>query len=153
MMKSKFNFNDGGRVAAGYKGTAGDCVCRAICIATGKPYKEVYEYLASKNASQRKSKHDRGKRKKTVREGISTKRKWFDDYMQSLGFEWTPTMLVGQGCKVHLVPDELPSGVLVVSVSRHMTAVIDGVINDTHDCSREGKRCVYGYYKIKNKIN
>lgn len=150
-MKSKFNFNDGGRVAAGYRGTAGDCVCRAICIATGKPYKEVYEYLAAKNASQRKSKHDKGKRKKTAREGISTKRKWFDDYMQSLGFGWTPTMLVGQGCKVHLTADELPGGVLVVSVSRHMTAVIDGVINDTHDCSREGSRCVYGYYQFKTK--
>ncbi len=29
---------------------------------------------------------------------------------------------------------------------RHYTAVIDGVINDTHDPSREGTRCVYGYW-------
>jgi len=26
-------------------------------------------------------------------------------------------------------------------------AVIDGVINDTYDCSREGTRCVYGYWE------
>ena len=45
----KFNYNDGGRLEAGYKGQTGDCVCRAICIATGKPYQEVIyqatEYL------------------------------------------------------------------------------------------------------------
>ena len=33
--------DDGGRVAAGYKGKTGDCVTRAIAIATGKPYQEV----------------------------------------------------------------------------------------------------------------
>jgi hypothetical protein len=30
----KFNYNDGGREAAGFKGFTGDCVCRAIAIAT-----------------------------------------------------------------------------------------------------------------------
>jgi len=24
--------------------------------------------------------------------------------------------------------------------------VIDGVLHDTHDCSRDGTRCVYGYW-------
>jgi len=32
------------------------------------------------------------------------------------------------------------------SVWRHLTAVIDGVIHDTHDPSRDGTRSVYGYY-------
>jgi len=36
-----FIYNDGGRVAAGYKGRAGDCVVRAIAIATQRPYQEV----------------------------------------------------------------------------------------------------------------
>lgn len=26
-------------------------------------------------------------------------------------------------------------------------AIADGVIQDTYDCSREGTRCVYGYYQ------
>jgi len=43
--------------------------------------------------------------------------------------------------------DELPSGRLVVSVSKHLTAVVDGVIHDTHDCSRVEARCVYGYWQ------
>ena len=30
-------YNDGGRTAAGFKGETGDCVTRAIAIATGLP--------------------------------------------------------------------------------------------------------------------
>src|ERR1700730_2873392 len=48
---------------------------------------------------------------------------------------------------VGLRAKELPPGRLVVSVSKHLTAVIDGVIHDTHDPSRHGKRCVYGYWQ------
>jgi hypothetical protein len=44
-------------------------------------------------------------------------------------------MQIGSGCTVHLRADELPSGRLVVSVSKHLTAVIDGVIHDAHDPS------------------
>jgi len=40
-------------------------------------------------------------------------------YNESLGWKWTPTMRIGQGCKVHLRADELPVGRLIVSVSRH----------------------------------
>lgn len=149
-----FQHNDGGRAQAGYKGAAGDCVCRAITIATGKPYQEIYDALAEGNATQRTSKkHMRFGNKPKMRSannGISTTRKWFKDYMESLGFKWIPTMLIGQGCKVHLKADELPMGRLVVNVSKHMVAVIDGVINDTHDCSRGGTRCVYGYYKLES---
>jgi hypothetical protein len=60
-------------------------------------------------------------------------------------------MKVGVGCKTHLNADELPKGNLVVSVSKHYTAVIDGVLHDTYDCSRNGNRCVYGYYILKKK--
>ena len=143
----KFIYNDGGRKQAGYKGQAGDCVARAIAIASEQPYQTVYDILAEGNASQRRSKHDRGKRIRSARDGIKVTRKWFKDYMASIGFEWTPTMLIGSGCKVHLRDGELPKGRLVVSVSKHYTSVIDGVINDTHDCSREETRCVYGYWE------
>ena len=44
-----FVYNDGGREAAGYKGKAGDCVCRAIAIAARLPYQEVYDRLAEGN--------------------------------------------------------------------------------------------------------
>lgn len=135
-------FNDGGREAAGYKGTTGDCVCRAIAIATQKPYNEVYDLINTFSKSERIGKHKHGK--SNARTGVyrDTIRKVMEHY----GWKWIPTMKIGQGCQVHLRSEELPKGRLVVSVSKHETAVIDGVINDIYDCSRNGTRCVYGYY-------
>ena len=139
----KFIKNDGGRAAAGYKGTCGDCVARAVAIASGRDYEEVYAALADGMGSQRNTKKER-----SARNGVSTKRKWFNDYMTNIGFKWTPTMQIGSGCKVHLRDGEIPQGRLVVSLSRHMAAVIDGVIHDNYDPSRDGTRCVYGYYSL-----
>ena len=140
-----YKYNDGGRAAAGYKGKTGDCVTRAIVIASGLPYAEVYEALAKGTGSQPAGK--RGKRPASASNGINVKRKWFKDYMASIGFVWTPTMSIGTGCKVHLNADELPAGRLVVSVSNHYTTMIDGVIQDTWNPDRGGTRCVYGYWK------
>jgi hypothetical protein len=75
-------------------------------------------------------------------------KKVYGKYLEDLGYTWTATMGIGTGCRVHLKADELPTGRIIASLSGHLVAVIDGVINDTHDCSREGKRCVYGYYKL-----
>jgi hypothetical protein len=67
--------------------------------------------------------------------------------MAHLGWHWTPTMAIGSGCTVHLRADELPSGRLIVSLSRHYAAVIDGVVYDTFNPTRGGTRCVYGYWR------
>jgi hypothetical protein len=98
---------------------------------------EIYEALSEGNANQRRSKHQKTKRSKSARNGVNVKRKWFKDYMKELGFEWIPTMQIGQGCKVHLSKDELPMGRLVVAVSGHFTSMIDGVIHDTYDPRRQ----------------
>jgi hypothetical protein len=54
-----------------------------------------------------------------------------------------------------LLPDELDRGSgatmpltarPVVRCSKHTVGVIDGVVHDTHDQSRDGTRCVYGYW-------
>jgi hypothetical protein len=143
----RVKFDDGGRAAAGYKGTTRDCVTRAIAIVTGKPYQEVYDALNAAATRERKGKRKR--RRSSARTGVHkpTIRK----YLAALGFKWTPTMRIGQGCKVHLRDGELPTGRLLVSVSRHLVAVIDGVIHDTHDCSRGGTRCVYGYFQLESQ--
>lgn len=150
----KFNYNDGGRALAGYSGSTGDCVCIFIAIASGRPYQEIYDRLAIGNRDQRKTKNQRGgkfsnKGQKTAGRGIYTSRKWFNDFMLELGFVWVPTMAIGSGCKVHLADGELPDGKLVVNVSKHFTAVINGVVNDTYNPDRDGTRCVYGYYILK----
>lgn len=152
-----FCHDDGGRADAGFKGKAGDCVCRAVAIASGRPYAEVYKRLADGMGAQRKTSRT-GKTARSARNGISVKRKWFRDYMAELGFEWVPTMQIGSGCKVHLLAGELPAGRLVVAVSGHYTSVIDGVIHDTWDPTRAtiftengvtsmSHRCVYGYWR------
>ena len=138
---TNFVFNDGGRSEAGFKGETRDCVCRSIAIVTGKNYKQVYDEL---NELCKTEKIRKRRRRSSSRTGIY--RDTYDKYLTELGYKWTPTMRIGQGCKTHLRSDELPSGKIIVKVSKHLTAVIDGVINDIFDCSRDGSRCVYGYY-------
>ncbi len=146
----RFQFNDGGRAEAGFKGGAGDCVVRAIAIAARLPYLQVYEDLRVANARYAELRNDKLARRLNAK-GSSPRngnhRNVFHDYIVDLGFEWVPTMRVGAGCQVHLRANELPtSGTLIIKVSKHLTTMIDGVIHDTHDPSRGGQRCVYGYY-------
>jgi hypothetical protein len=142
-----FVFHDGGRAAAGYKGTTGDCVTRSIAIATGKNYQEIYDSL--NRLAQRERNGKRKNRKSNSRTGVF--RNTYQRYLESLGWRWISTMSIGSGCQVHLRASELPQGPLLVKVSRHLTAVIDGVIYDTHDCSRAGTRCVYGYFSLSGQ--
>jgi hypothetical protein len=135
-------YDDGGRQAAGFQGKAGDCVTRSITIATGLPYKQVYDLL---NEQARRERPTRGRRS-SARNGVF--RKTYQQVLESLGWRWVPTMQIGSGCQVHLKANELPAGRLIVSCSKHMTAVIDGIIHDTHDPSRGGTRCVYGYWRL-----
>jgi hypothetical protein len=148
-----FQLNDGGREKAGFKGGAGDCVVRSIAIAAKLPYMQVYEDLRSANQNYAELKNDRLARRLNNK-GSSPRngnhRNVFHDYILRLGFEWVPTMQVGAGCRVHLRPSELPTGTLIVKVSKHLTAIVDGVIQDTHNPSRGGSRCVYGYYIQKS---
>jgi hypothetical protein len=139
----RFVCDDGGRKAAGYTGSTEDCVCRSIAIAAQMPYQEVYDLLNQAALKERRSKR-RGKRS-SARTGVhkATIRR----VLEGLGWHFTATMAIGSGCRVHLREGELPMGRLVVSVSRHSVAVINGVIHDTGDCSRGGTRCVYGYWR------
>lgn len=138
----QYQYNDGGRAAAGFRGSAGDCVTRAIAIATGIAYKDVY-MLVNQNSAQETVKA-RQRCRSSARTGVykDTTRK----VLHGLGWTWTPTMGIGQGCSTHLRQDELPTGRLIVKLSRHLVAVIDGTIHDTFDPSRQGSRCVYGYW-------
>ena len=137
----KYIYNDGGRRCAGYTGDTGDCGVRAVSIVTGKPNKEVYDAinLLAKNERPRK-----GRTRSNARTGVW--RRTLDKYLKSLGYEWMPTMSIGSGCQVHMNPDELPSGRIIVRLSKHFAAVIDGVLHDTYDCTRNETRCVYGYW-------
>jgi len=148
-----WTYDDGGRAAAGFKGIAGDCVCRAVAIATGKPYREVYSNL---NFIGKFERIKGNARRSSARNGVhkpTTRR-----FLEVLGWHWHPTMAIGKGTTVTLCEDDLPAGRIIVSVSRHLVAVIDHVVHDTGDpqratlvsepgkADRIARRCVYGYY-------
>ena len=153
-----FVYNDGGRAQAGWKGDTGDCVCRAICIALERDYEDIRETLVEirrdfyfKMSSSR-SARKQARAERALQQGTNTHRLGIPievakDFLKEQGWLWIPTMSIGSGCKVHLHPDELPEGRLIARTTKHLCAVIDGVINDTYDPSRGGTRCVYGYYK------
>lgn len=152
-MSFEFVQDDGGRSAAGFKGRTGDCVARAIAIATGLDYREVYDELSRRQKEfskgrSRKAKAARGK--SSAREGVF--REVYQSYLADLGWEWVATMKIGSGCQVHLRPEELGegrTGRIIARLSKHICAVVDGAIHDTYDPSREGTRCVYGYFREK----
>lgn len=137
-----FLYDDGGREQSGYKGVTGDCVTRAIAIATGKPYQEVYDAL---NAMAEDEKITKCKRKKSnSRTGVY--RVTYQKYLESIGWKWIACMEIGKGCQTHLKSEELPKGKIICRLSKHLCAVVDGVIHDIYDPSRDGSRCVYGYF-------
>ena len=134
-----YQYNDGGRKEAGFVGAAGDCLCRAAAIATRKPYTEIYNLINEvAKAGKKKSSARNGVYKQTAKAVLEGR----------LGLHWKPLMAIGTGCKVHLKSDELPeTGAFILCLSKHYAAYVDGVLYDTHDSSRDGTRCVYGYWK------
>jgi len=137
----EFVYNDGGR-SKYFKGRAGDCVVRAISIAEDADYIDIYN-LVNLLGKQEKITKRSGSRS-SARDGVckETTRK----VMKIRGWRWKPLMSIGSGCTVHLAEDELPKGVIIVRLSGHVACVKNGVLHDTYDCTREGTRCVYGYW-------
>jgi hypothetical protein len=139
--------DDGGRKAAGYREASGDCVARAITIATGKPYAEVYEALKARHARYVKrlrpgsAAHGVEERRRTKPVDNGCGEKIYGPYLRSLGWQYTRLR-----ARVYLRAGALPSGRLIVLVNHHLVAVIDGAIHDTYDSGGHGKRPVASYW-------
>ena len=88
---STFVYDDGGRSTAGFLGETGDCVTRAIAIALQRPYEDVYRSLNERAAEERPT---RGKRS-SARTGVW--RATYQQYLESHGWRWTPTMKIRSG--------------------------------------------------------
>jgi hypothetical protein len=115
---------------------------RAISIATGTCYKEVYEKINELGKKEKIGK--RKKKKSNARTGVYAET--IEKYMDLVGWKWVPCMKIGSGCTMHLKFTEVPDGKIIVRLTKHFAAVIDKVLNDTYDCSRNGTRCIYGYW-------
>lgn len=129
-----FIHNDGGR-GQYFKGGAGDCMVRALAIILERDYRETYQEVFDLLGH-------------TPRNGVNMKLVRVKRWLAGQGLEWQPTMRVGQGCRVHVKRDELPEGRLILKLSRHVTTVIGSELHDTYDCSRQGTRCVYGFWRL-----
>lgn len=124
-----FQYNDGGRAAAGFKGVAGDCGARAMAIALGLDYKAVYKELAQANA-------DNG-RSKSARNGIN--KDIYSEVLKRYGWVWHKApQFVGRKARCSDL-----TGVVIAKQARHFVAVIDGVAQDIWNCT---ERMVYGYW-------
>src|SRR5262245_6146361 len=149
--------DDGGRSKSGVPGAdkeVGDCVARAIAIATQRPYREVHNALVVgqvHHARTDNSPYGKWVRRKGRLSHFDADHgcadKVYGPYLESLGWKFTSTKELPRGKGVHLRADELPPGRLIVHISRHLVAVIDGIIRDTGDCGGEGRVRVQGYWR------
>jgi hypothetical protein len=139
-----WTFDDGGRAASGRRGHAGDCVVRAIAIATGADYDDTYDRMARGNASLA-VRRDGSRRARSARNGVAPV--VYKAHLAAAGWVWTATMGFGTGTTHHVAVDEVPMvGPVILRLSRHLVAVVDGVVRDTGDPGRGGSRAVYGWW-------
>lgn len=121
--------DDGGRAAAGFGEDQGSCVCRAVTIASGLPYKTVYDMMRARasRVPGHRVRHVKRPRHGPIRShietGLRTSAPWFRSMMVDLGFRWVPRD-ASEG-----FPE---TGRNVVLITSHAFAMIDGVIHDTH---------------------
>jgi hypothetical protein len=148
----QYIYDDGGRADAGHAPNK-DCVTRSIAIATGQSYQTVYDSFNRLILNERRGKYKLGISNPATGIYQSTIMK----YMRLLGWEWVrsiPDMVcLRVNCpadNVHM--SELPEGRLVVVSRKHFMAVIDGVLHDTRDNSRNGERYVSGYFKRLGRL-
>ena len=128
----------GGREKYYRKLTVGDCVVRAIAIANNMDYKVTYNIIKNYNNGF------------SPRDGVN--RKYYEAALKDMGWEYIPCCGRGHvGEYVRFNEKELPTDeIIICKIDGHIAAVINGVLHDTYDCSRQGTRHVYGYWKKRS---
>ena len=120
----EYQYTDGGRseVFSG-KGNAGDCVTRALSIISGRPYKECYDRLAEAN-----KKYNGGR--KSARNGVD-KRAYAKVYKE---FGLKKISLFNMKPRPTFTEAYNQFGDCIVSTTKHVAAIVDGVLLDNHNC-------------------
>lgn len=146
--KVRWVYNDGGYEK--YRNELPNCpYTRAIAIATGMDYKECYQlinnYIIKDGYDELYVNNCRQEVVKTVIRKV----------LADLNADNCWRSKFAQGCTKHLKREELPPlGTIIVQISKGLTTLIDGVIQDMYDPSRKGTRCIYNIWTIgaENKI-
>ena len=131
-----FQYDDGGRAAAGYRGKTGDCVVRAIAICAGQDYRTVYltmaehmkrnGYAASGNAYAIRERN----RKAPRRKGQLTARRVQDCVLEFYGFQ---KVRLPAGARPTFTEAHRRYGDCIVGTTKHAAAVVDGALRDIFD--------------------
>lgn len=118
----KWIYDDGGRSNYYKAKSVRDCVCRALAIANDRDYKEVYKTIKTISGE-------------TPRNGVC------ESVYAKILKAWGWKCVECDGKDIYLKADDLPSGIVICKIQRHLVAVKDKIIYDTWDCSkaREGK--------------
>lgn len=124
--------HDGGRSAAGYKGSARDCAVRAAAIVLSMPYASTYEMLQERQ----KAFKARSRRKSVKLASASPRtgvwREVMHGHMIEHGAQWVPLSTIGgEVFRVKDVAERWPSERLIMRLGKHYSAMIDGVNLDT----------------------
>lgn len=135
-------YNDGGRNEAFGTHAAiefaargvNDCVARSLAIITGKPYAQIWQRIADINL--------RAGKKHSANHRCNTGTIEFRAYANELGLEWV------QPVQGRFKDMAFPSRCMV-HMNGHYTAVIDGVIYDTHNPTPAGMAHVFGWWIMK----
>lgn len=134
-----WKFNDGGRAKAGYITHARDCVCRSIAIVENAPYKAIYQAL-NLMIKCGVGIPEHSLCQTSAREGVFTE-------------TWTVLAAALQYRKIYepsasvlLRNYVFPEGRFLVHTPRHLTAIVNGEIQDTWDCS--GQKILSIWQKI-----
>lgn len=126
----KFNLNDGGKSVSLRPKQRRDCCVRAIAITRGWQYDEAHNVLASLGRET----------------GKGTPKKIWKSVLK--GFERLSFPAQAGLARMNLETfcEEFPSGRFIVQMAGHLTAVIDGTVNDAFEPRNKG--CVYAAWKI-----
>lgn len=128
----KFKYNTGGREKYYKKINVRDCATRAIAIANNMDYKEVYELMWEYQG-------------KSPRNGVS--QDTTNNCLNDLGWEY---INIEQEFKrindFEIQKEKLILRLKMKANTTHTVAYINGIINDTWNCSKDNPR-VLGYWR------
>lgn len=132
MTELDFTYNDGGRTAAEYSGSTGDCVTRAIAIATGEDYETIRRHLMTATADFRSASRSRAANRlasNSVFRGVSSR--IYKPFLASLGWNFISCQKVGHPSTIRMIQEHLPRGIVIIRLRKHLVTVIDHVVHDT----------------------
>ena len=126
-----FTYDDGGRKAAGYKGSARDCVVRAYAILTGVPYPESYDLFKVGIKAFEFEAIQAGKLRRQLKypsRGVYTA-VWQKAFKDS----GIVKVKRGRGPWPTYTEAYEMAGNCIVTTNKHICAIIDGELRDTFD--------------------